>query len=252
MYICKFQAEKNIKQMELTDYFGTSRKVVFDMNDPKDIRKAQKAFEPKGLEKKTRKRSGKNKKEIQPKLDQFKINSRPTTNHSITTEPHRNLINEQQKVEQKEKKQIKRSEKTIKITNTGLNQPSPTELVKSSNVLSQINELIQKPISTTPLNTSFLSSVGFGGNLVVLCPFCQEEVNFSPDDLDMPKLSAARVCDGCGAFLRISIRGFHKNIFSDLKIPFDFIQKNQKHSVNSIQDESNNIIYSYGLRLQKK
>ncbi len=57
MYICKFETERNIKQMELTDYFGTEREIVFDMNNPKDIKKAMKHLTPKGLRKVKRHKS---------------------------------------------------------------------------------------------------------------------------------------------------------------------------------------------------
>jgi hypothetical protein len=58
MYVCKFETEKNIKQMELTDYFGKPRTVEFDMNNPDDIKKAIQVLAPKTRKKTPRRKKG--------------------------------------------------------------------------------------------------------------------------------------------------------------------------------------------------
>lgn len=58
MYVCKFETEKNIKQMELTDYFGKPRTVEFDMNNPDDIKKAIQVLTPKTRKKAQRRKKG--------------------------------------------------------------------------------------------------------------------------------------------------------------------------------------------------
>lgn len=64
MYICKSEKAATITQLELIDYFSEGRKIVFDMDNERESKKATRILKPKGLIKKRRK-SKKKKAQIQ-------------------------------------------------------------------------------------------------------------------------------------------------------------------------------------------
>ena len=49
MYISQKGGKVAAAQMELGDYLGSSRKIIFDLEDPKDAKKAQRTLKPKGI-----------------------------------------------------------------------------------------------------------------------------------------------------------------------------------------------------------
>ena len=57
-----------------------------------------------------------------------------------------------------------------------------------------------------------IEQFGSGGNVEVICPFCQDTINFEYFNLDERKNKATRICS-CEAITRISVLGFNKNIF---------------------------------------
>ncbi len=92
-----------------------------------------------------------------------------------------------------------------------------------------------------------IQEFGTSGNLEVICPFCQDIINFEYFNLEEKKKRATRICS-CDAIARISTRAFNKKIFSDLRIQNDFFDKFIQKIENEIQDEFGNPIFTYAFR----
>lgn len=97
------------------------------------------------------------------------------------------------------------------------------------------------------LEDSVIQEFGTGGNLEVICPFCQDTINFEYYNLEEKKKKATRICS-CDAIARISTRAFNKKIFSDLGIQNKFFNEFVQKIENELQDEFGNPIFTYAFR----
>lgn len=284
MYVCKFDDEKKIKQMELPDYFGHKRSVEFDMNDPKAIRQAIKHLTPKGLQKKHKKKEAKPeaKSEVQAKFQ------------NILTMIPKAPTKSKKKVESKkangEKQDMDIPKVNVKPLVPIMPSPIPSPLILSPSPVSPpfsppimekvikskpipqktpiISSIPKKPQQSIPLNkpqtaikplitteavfkveAEFLQRIGAGGSMELTCPICNEANMFDPENTDKHTAQATRQCDGCGSLLRISLQAASRTIFGDLKPTSAYILKNMKKATTEIVDENQNVLTIYGLKI---
>jgi hypothetical protein len=92
-----------------------------------------------------------------------------------------------------------------------------------------------------------IQEFGTSGNLEVICPFCQDIINFEYFNLEEKKKRATRICS-CDAIARISTRAFNKKLFSDLGIQNEFFNEFVQKIENELQDEFGNPIFTYAFR----
>jgi len=92
-----------------------------------------------------------------------------------------------------------------------------------------------------------IQDFGTGGNLEVICPFCQDTINFEYVNLEEKMKRATRICS-CDSIARISTRTFNKKLFSDLGIENKFFNEFVQKIENEIQDEFGNPIFTYAFR----
>ncbi len=92
-----------------------------------------------------------------------------------------------------------------------------------------------------------IQEFGTSGNLEVICPFCQDIINFEYFNLEEKKKRATRICS-CDSIARISTRTFNKKIFSDLGIQNEFFNEFVQKIENELQDEFGNPIFTYAFR----
>jgi len=97
------------------------------------------------------------------------------------------------------------------------------------------------------IEDQIIQEFGTGGNLEVICPFCQDIIYFEYFNLEEKKKRATRICS-CDAIARISTMGFNKKIFSDLGIQKDFFNEFVQKFENELQDEFSNPIFTYAFR----
>jgi hypothetical protein len=227
MYIVKSEKrpDKTIAQMELLDFFGTARKIVFNADDPKDAKKAERILKPKGLRKSRRPKrkqtpqKQKEMKEVIPNLAKKRV-SNP-------------ILIQNSKLLESKPKLSKISSPPIKTAAIQPAQPINNEILKSAS---------QKPISD-----QMITKFGDGGDLEVECPFCQEPILFEYSDIDEKDLVNTRLCI-CDAIARVSIRDYNRSIFNNLKIPELTLNKITKKHRNDVMDENNNSIYTYAFQ----
>ncbi len=98
------------------------------------------------------------------------------------------------------------------------------------------------------IEDNLIQKFGTSGNLEVICPFCQDIINFEYFNLEEKKKRATRICS-CDAIARISTRSFNKKIFSDLGIQNEFFNKFVQKIENELQDEFGNPIFTYAFRI---
>jgi hypothetical protein len=234
MYISK-KGTKTTTQLELGDFFGQTRKIIFDLDDPKDARKAQRVMKPKGI-KPRRKRSKPPKKLKQAPLQEIlpptvlkpaksKMKKTTAAQSIVNNTPavSSNLVSSKKKTSSETKPSVP---KTIPLPS-----PEPVRLITgwSGYVPSEIYDL-----------------VGDGGDLEVLCPYCKDLLSFHYDNIDVIGFKHTRLCD-CGALVRISIRKGNKAIFRDIKFPQSTIPNLIRSAENDVRDEYGNAIYSYAI-----
>ena len=92
-----------------------------------------------------------------------------------------------------------------------------------------------------------IQEFGTGGNLEVICPFCQDIINFEYFNLEEKKKRATRICS-CDSIARISTIAYNKKIFSDLGIQNEFFNEIVQKIENELQDEFGNPIFTYAFR----
>ena len=136
--------------------------------------------------------------------------------------------------------QPEKSSKTI----TEKPQEKPQEKPKEPSKTLTIKKKASAP-SVPSIPRDDFGEFGYGGELEVACPLCNEVVYFDYDDVDGQKLQNTREC-ACGAAVRISIRTYNPDIFTNLGIEAKKYPKHFKKLANPVQDEWGNFIYSYG------
>ena len=97
------------------------------------------------------------------------------------------------------------------------------------------------------IEDDIIQQFGTGGNLEVICPFCQDTINFEYFNLEESIKKATRICS-CEAITRISVRGYNKNVFSDIGISPELFNKFVQKTENDITDEFGNTIFTYAFR----
>lgn len=159
MYICKKAEGKTTKQLELGDFFGKSRQIIFDMADPKDLKKANRVLKPKGVKPK-KKRSSKSQKTPKIQKDLKAAVPKGTPKKSKTTKK-KDILSQSQFAEKKEgvpislkkeKKSTKRNMNTVLTTSAELqiskNEISTIDPAINSSALPKSDKKIKKEITS--------------------------------------------------------------------------------------------------------
>lgn len=252
MYIFKSSiSEENVAftQIELSDYLGYERKIVFDLDNPSEATKARKILRPKGITRHRTKQTEKN-----PKLKQKTLSTLfPVKPPSITKKT------KSKKFAQKPKKT---KEKLHKIKKKSLLIPEISQPEEKSSSETFIREIHEEPlvviqsgnnqeknrINSIKIKDQQLGQVGFGGNIEISCPICGDEIFFDYKDLDEKSFSHSRICS-CRSLIRISILSQTLKVFSDLKIDPILLKKRSKNLDTSIQDEFGNFIKIHAIQI---
>lgn len=281
MYVVRSEKERkaSVVQMELSDFFGgPKRKIVFNADDSKEAKRAERILKPKGL-RRARKKPQKVKPQRQkgieevlpsPSIKDLKAKKGPakkeSKNHLKNTSSEiekgqKSIANRRKKVvEQKPlEKPLEKPNQQITTIFEKSTLPPPISLSNSLNLQPQKNSsplgevnpnfLLQAPPpdKKSPefiLAESILKELGKGGDLEVECPFCSDTIFFRYEDIDAKKKASTRICS-CDAIARISIQQSNRGVFSDLKIQnFDIASQVRKHK-NPLLDEYNNEIITY-------
>lgn len=252
MYISKKGGKVASAQMELGDFLGKSRKIIFDLEDPKDAKKAQRTLKPKGIKPRRRRKI-----KVKPTKQQELKSILPEISFQPKVLPQ--SVKEQRKKEPISLNSIPNpvvNENQLKVASTPQTTKN-TALVKATKMdIKENNSKAPSSPKSLPKSTfspifpsQLLQGVGDGGDLEVLCPNCKEALNFRDEDLDRSTLEHSRLCD-CGFLVRISIRRANRAIFNDLKIEPKVFSQYVKITENETTDEYNNQILSYGIRAE--
>ncbi len=267
MYICKSEADAKSKfaQLEIIDYLGFKRTIVFDLDNPVEAQKARKILKPKGIRRHKRSTRQKSLNYKQQALTQDfyqkplipKISSKETLQKSII-KPKVQKTSDKLLQPRKTSNIPTEIKKSSKMNIAHVESQKPTSYNEATESYSPSPQKISQPsVENKPYPKNLMNlfqsdkkpEFGFGGNVEVVCPYCSEEIYFDYDDLDENRYENTRQCD-CNAILRISIRDFHRKIFQDL------LPDSLKHFVDfrkidtRIQDEYGNMIKIYGINLK--
>jgi hypothetical protein len=251
--------------MEISDFFGSKRKIIFDMDDEDDRAKAKKVLKPKGIRESARSKKAKPKR------------YRKTKHLAKPTKKRKNLKKNLPKIAPTEKKRkksqkqaglsitfAKKKIKVLPVYSSVLNEKiQKTEVIQTKPVIDALPKQISRKITekkpekekfdvieekkpeTLTITAEMIAKFGNGGNLESVCPICADDIAFHYDNLDERRLSSTRMCS-CGAIARISIQSHHKSIFKDLGITAksEFVKRIKKVE-NNVFDEFNNAIFTY-------
>jgi hypothetical protein len=173
----------------------------------------------------------------------FNLDKKRDYNKAIKTLTPKGLKKRRRKNSKSNQKLIQRTitETIDSFLNIDLPKIIPDENLKT-------NKKIEDTKNQINIEDNLIQQFGSGGNLEVICPFCQDTINFEYYNLDERKNKATRICS-CEAITRISIRGFNKKIFSDIGITSDLFNRYVQKTENDIQDEFGNIIYTYSFKI---
>ncbi|UYP44088.1 hypothetical protein NEF87_000373 [Candidatus Lokiarchaeum ossiferum] len=246
MYICKSEKSATITQLELSDYFSEGRKIVFDMDNERESKKATRILKPKGLIKKRRRNAKKVKPQKQTTMaDMFgtKLNKSRKKRSSI----------------KKETKDLsKKIPQIIKKETKSIVKPSSTNQKIEPNPQPEIKKVVQPklkkktksiPSMTKPfVDYDTITKFGQDGDVEITCPFCSDTMFFFYDDLEGKNIRNTRVCS-CDAVARISTRQYNKKIFLDLGLKEEH-SKLIKSFENDLQDEYGNPIFTFAFQNQ--
>lgn len=173
----------------------------------------------------------------------FNLDKKRDYNKAIRTLTPKGLKKRKRKKNKRNEKLIQRTitETIDSFLNIDLPKIKPKEYLKT-------NKKIEDSKYQNIIEEILIQQFGSGGNLEVICPFCQDTINFEYFNLDDRKNIAMRICS-CDAITRISVRGFNKKIFSDIGISPDLFNKYGQKTENDIQDEFGNRIFTYAFKI---
>ena len=173
----------------------------------------------------------------------FNLDKKRDYNKAIRTLTPKGLKKRRRKNHRSNQKLIQRTitETIDSFLNIDLPKIKPNENLKT-------NKKIEDTKYQITIDDDIIQQFGSGGNLEVICPFCQDTINFEYFNLEERRNKATRICS-CEAIARISIRGFNKKIFSDIGISPDLFNKYVQKTENDIQDEFGNGIHTYAFKI---
>ena len=172
----------------------------------------------------------------------FNLDKKRDYNKAIRTLTPKGLKKRRRKKDKSNQKLIQRT--ITETINLFLNFDLPK--IKLDENL-KTNKKIEDTKNQIIIEENLIQQFGSGGNLEVICPFCQDTINFEYYNLEERKKKATRICS-CDAIARISTRGFNKKIFSDLGIQNKNFDELGQKIENEIQDEFGNPIFTYAFR----